>query len=302
MIRLTVILLSTIIFYGCSNLGIDSKTVDCVGDDNEIVIELNKVSKKPVTRLCFDRETFFKIHFPYTDKPKESFGGYKDTAVKYSDGVIDRGVLLLDPIKLKANLVSQDKLFEMQSKARRLSEELKLDEKKKLESQSRGEKQLDNHANMIQSACAFLMKDVLYQYGRTFFCETTNETANYMNAAYLSTSVSPPTRNGIPIEGFPIKFDNLYYSRAGDPLSTLNYSYNILDFDTAIAMIKSGGGVTEKQRDYLVCRYSIGEINKLINENNKSLIEKRLSSRDYEISRTHLLGTISRLEKQCPKR
>lgn len=152
-----------------------------------------------------------------------------------------------------------------------------------------------NHANMIQAACASLMRDVQQQYGKSFFCKTTNEIAAGSNAAFLVENLNP---NAV---GNLIRFSNVYYEDPNNTLSTLHYDYDQGDLDLAIAYIQAGGGLTSRQQAHMACRNALAQMKQNADETNRQYRDKKISGSEYEATHSVQLDAMSAIEKQCPE-
>lgn len=150
------------------------------------------------------------------------------------------------------------------------------------------------HTKMIQAACASLMRDMMKQYRKSFFCYTSNNITDGTNGAFLTETLD----SGPAVT--MVRFSNVYYEDPENQAGTLYYSYNINDLDLAIRTIQSGGGLTEERYDYLACRHSLNTFKKDADETNKQYIDKKISPKDYEIIHGAQLNAISNIEKQCP--
>lgn len=150
----------------------------------------------------------------------------------------------------------------------------------------------NNHTRLIRAACNNVMYKLQLQYGRRFFCHTDNFTAGNMNAAYLSDSIYG--KSGIML----MRFGDVYYDNPSQPIpDNLHYSYNIQDMDTAIALIVNGGGLSEQQMNYQVCKKGIADTKEKIKKNNKDYLDKKIDHKTYEVMNSVFNDVIKNFEK-----
>ena len=147
-----------------------------------------------------------------------------------------------------------------------------------------------DHAKMVQAACSSLMRDVMQQYGKSFFCNTSNAMAESANASMLVENMNPNST------GHLIRFTDLFYDASGN----IHYSYNINDYNKAINYIKVGGGLTEKQQSHQLCRNAVNTMKKNIDETDRKYMNKEISPKEYDEMHKAQLQAMSNMEQQCP--
>lgn len=147
-----------------------------------------------------------------------------------------------------------------------------------------------DQAKIVQAACSSLMRDVMQQYGKSFFCKTSNAMAESANASML---VETTNTNAT---GHLIRFTDVFYDASGN----IHYSYNVSDYNQAINYIKVGGGLTEKQQSHQICRSAVAAMRKNMDETDRKYINKEIAPKEYDAMHEAQLQAISNMEKQCP--
>ncbi|HBH7155345.1 TPA: hypothetical protein L1C04_003599 [Escherichia coli] len=95
-----------------------------------------------------------------------------------------------------------------------------------------------------------------------------------------------------------MRFSNVYYENPSEPLpSTLHYSYNIQDMDTAVSLIVNGGGLSDKQINYQTCKKAITDTKEKIKKNNKDYLDKKIDHKTYEVMNSVFNDSIKNFEK-----
>lgn len=150
------------------------------------------------------------------------------------------------------------------------------------------------HTEMIQAACASLMRDVIREYGKSFFCYTDATFADNMNAALLTENLEGKN------SGLIMRFSNVYYENPNNPAGAIHYSYNSEDYNAAILFINSGHGLTVQQQSHLACRNALKNMKQMVAETDKKYAEKEFSPTNYESIHKSQLDAISNIAKQCP--
>ncbi|HBC0585240.1 TPA: hypothetical protein I3599_000493 [Enterobacter cloacae] len=147
-----------------------------------------------------------------------------------------------------------------------------------------------DQAKLVQAACSSLMRDVMQQYGKSFFCKTSNAMAESANASLLVENTTPNAT------GHLIRFTDVFNDASGN----IHYSYNVSDYNQAINYIKVGGGLTEKQQSHQVCRSTINTMKNNAADTDKKYIKKEISQKEYDAIHKFQMNAISNMEKQCP--
>lgn len=147
------------------------------------------------------------------------------------------------------------------------------------------------HTKMIQAACADLMHKTQQQYGKSFFCNTDDRIAGALNAAFIVQTLDKTEG------GAMIRFFDVYYEEPGNPLSILNYSYDINDMNTVTSMIQAGQGLTIKQMNTVVCKSGISDFQDKITKNNEDFKNKKINKELHEAFNSSLNDGIKNLNK-----
>lgn len=154
---------------------------------------------------------------------------------------------------------------------------------------------LSNYAEMIHKACGNEMVEMINKYGKSFLCVTTNSSANSMNSSFITDDLEGEGRINMPI-----RFSGLHYEVPGDKFSALNYSYNISDMNAVESLLISGLGLTLDQQGHKVCRESLRDFQDKSKNLDKDYVDKKTTSKDYELWHRVYIDAISNINKFCP--
>ncbi|WP_329909919.1 hypothetical protein [Serratia quinivorans] len=149
----------------------------------------------------------------------------------------------------------------------------------------------NDHTKMIQAACADLMNQTQKQYGKSFFCNTNDQIAGTLNAAFIVKSLDKTEG------GAMIRFSDVYYEEPGNLLSTLHYSYNISDMNAVTSMIQVGQGLTTKQMNVMVCKNGMSDFQNKITKNNEDFKNKKINKELHEVLNSTLNDGIKNFNK-----